>query len=187
MNVPRTERQQLILVDEHDEVVGHCFKLEAHQNGGVLHRAFSIFIFNAQGEMLLQQRAASKYHFACLWSNACCSHPLRGQQTPDAAHERLRHEFGFHTPLEPVCSFVYRADDAASGLTEHEFDHVFRGNWNDEVRPNPEEIAAWRWMSVPDLRADLETRPQLYTPWFRIVLEQVLEKELSAPHPVGLR
>jgi len=174
MNVQRNSSPQLILVNERDEIVGYCPKLEAHQNGGVLHRAFSVFVFNARGEMLLQQRAASKYHFACLWSNACCSHPLRGEETPDAAHERLQHELGFQTPLEAVCQFVYRAEDSASGLTEHEFDHVFRGHYDGEVRPNPEEIAAWKWMSVPDLRADLRLRPQLYTPWFQIVLEQVL-------------
>lgn len=176
MNV-LTEPQQLILVSPGDEIVGFSPKLEAHLNGGALHRAFSIFIFNARGEMLLQQRAASKYHFACLWSNACCSHPLRGQDTPDAALARLQFEFGFQTPLEKVCHFVYRATDPQSNLTEHEFDHVFRGQWSGQPRPNPDEIANWKWMDIAKLRVDLREFPQHYTPWFQIVLDQVLRAE----------
>lgn len=179
MNVQGIERQQLILVSPGDEIVGFSPKLEAHLNGGALHRAFSVFIFNAQGEMLLQQRAASKYHFACLWSNACCSHPLRGQDTPSAALARLQFEFGFAVPLCKVCDFVYRAPDPASGLTEHEFDHVFRGEFNGHPRPNPDEISDWKWMAITDLRADLKTHPHHYTPWFQIVLEEVLRAQNS--------
>jgi len=177
MNAERTEDQQLILVNASDEIVGYSPKVAAHQNGGTLHRAFSVFLFNAQGEMLLQQRATSKYHFACLWSNACCSHPLRGQNTPDAALQRLQFEFGFGVPLRKVCHFVYRADDPASGLTEHEFDHVFRGEFNGQPRPNPEEISDWKWINIADLRADLKSHPHHYTPWFQIVLEKVLRAE----------
>lgn len=176
MNAPQNSRDQLILVNERDEIVGYSPKLAAHQNGGQLHRAFSVFIFNDQGQMLLQRRAAGKYHFALLWSNACCSHPVRGQEQKllEAAQKRLHHEFGFTAPIEDVCSFVYCAEDPASGLTEHEFDHVFRGQWNGQPRPNPEEIAEWKWMDIPSLRADLARHPERYTPWFQIVLEQVL-------------
>ena len=174
MNAPQNSRDQLILVNEQDEVVGYSSKLAAHEGQGKLHRAFSIFIFNDRGQMLLQRRAAGKYHFALKWSNACCSHPLRGQELPESARQRLHHEFGFQTPLEWHSSFVYRAVDEVSGLTEHEFDHVFRGQWNGQPRPNPEEIAEWKWMDIASLRADLERHPERYTPWFQIVLEQVL-------------
>lgn len=172
-----SEENPLILVNERDEVVGYAGKLEAHQNGGTLHRAFSVFIFNARGQLLLQRRAACKYHFAGLWSNACCSHPLRDQDVVEAAHARLQFEFGFSAPLERVCSFVYRADDACSGLTEHEFDHVFRGQWEGKPRPNPEEIGDWKWIEVADLRADVARFPERYTPWFQIVLDEVLGRE----------
>ncbi len=164
----------LILVNECDEVVGCAEKLQAHQNGGTLHRAFSIFIFNARGEMLLQRRAPAKYHFAGLWSNACCGHPLWGQPLEEAASARLQFEFGFRTPLQVVSSFLYRAFDAKSGLTEHEFDHVFRGQWDGQPHPNPEEIDDWKWIEVGLLRADVALHPQRYTPWFQIVLDEVL-------------
>ncbi len=174
MNAPKNSPRQLILVNERDEIVGYSSKLEAHQNGGHLHRAFSVFIFNEQGQMLLQRRAQDKYHFALLWSNACCSHPLRGQDLHEAASQRLEFEFGFQAPLEHVCSFVYCASDEASGLSEHEFDHVFCGHWNGTPLPNPEEIAGWKWMDVSELRADLKRSPEAYTPWFKIVLDEVL-------------
>lgn len=179
MNAPQNSRDQLILVNECDEVVGYANKLAAHEGTGQLHRAFSIFIFNDRGQMLLQRRAAGKYHFALLWSNACCSHPLRGQELLEAAQGRLHHEFGFQTPLEWDSSFVYRAVDEVSGLTEHEFDHVFRGQWNGQPRPHPEEIAEWKWMDIPSLRADLERHPERYTPWFKIVLEQMLHAPVA--------
>lgn len=164
----------LILVDEHDNEVGHAPKLAAHENGGRLHRAFSIFIFNAAGEMLLQRRAAGKYHFGGLWTNACCSHPRRGQTTVDAAHARLREEFGFDTELAERFTFVYRATDPTSGLTEHEFDHVFTGRFDGTPRPNPDEIGEWKWARPADLLADVTARPNAYTPWFKLAVERVL-------------
>jgi isopentenyl-diphosphate delta-isomerase len=164
----------VILVDENDRPVGTAPKLAAHLNGGALHRAFSIFIFNSDGRMLLQRRAAGKYHFGRLWTNTCCSHPREGQPLADSAHARLRHEFGFDAPLEEMFSFVYRAEDPASGLTEHEFDHVFVGRFDGRPEPNPEEIEGWEWVDRTQLLRDVASNPGRYTPWFRIVLERVL-------------
>ncbi|HEX8463256.1 MAG TPA: isopentenyl-diphosphate Delta-isomerase, partial [Abditibacterium sp.] len=148
-------RDQVVLVNERDETLGAQSKLEAHQNGGVLHRAFSIFIFDCDGRMLLQRRADSKYHFAGLWTNACCSHPQPGEALEAAVHARLCDEFGFDVPLREVFSFVYHAHDAQSGLTEREFDHVFIGEFGGEPQPNPHEIGDWKWLSFEAVRADL--------------------------------
>lgn len=167
-------QDELILVDAHDRPVGFAPKLAAHLNGGILHRAFSIFIFNGAGEMLLQRRAAGKYHFGGRWTNACCSHPRRGETTADAAHLRLRHELGFDTELAEVFAFTYRATDPESGLTEHEFDHVLTGTFEGSPRANPNEVDEIRWISPADLRADLAARPDDYTPWFAIAFERVL-------------
>ncbi len=168
------EPDELILVDEQDNPVGYETKLRAHENGGRLHRAFSIFIFNDAGEVLLQRRAAGKYHFGGLWTNACCSHPRRGQSTLDAAHTRLQEEFGFDADLTERFTFIYRAPDPTSGLTEHEFDHVFTGRFDGEPRPNPDEIGDWKWVWPEELLADVKARPDTYTPWFRLVVERVL-------------
>ena len=167
---------EVVLVDESDRPVGSAPKLAAHQNGGRLHRAFSIFIFNSAGQMLLQRRAPGKYHFGGLWTNACCSHPRAGPSLADSARARLRHEFGFDVPLEELFSFVYRAEDPVSGLTEHEFDHVFVGRFDGEPAPNPDEIDSWRWIDPSELLRDVERHPDRYTPWFRIVLDRVLER-----------
>ena len=167
--------EQLILVDENDNEIGAMEKLAAHQNGGALHRAFSIFIFNDAGEMLLQQRANAKYHFGGLWTNACCSHPRLGETIEAAAARRLPEEFNFETPLQKLFSFLYQAHDEKSSLTEQELDHVFVGNWNGTPQPNANEIQNWRWVEVADLRADIMCNPARYTPWFRIVLERFLE------------
>jgi isopentenyl-diphosphate delta-isomerase len=167
--------EEIILVDESDNPIGFETKLKAHENGGKLHRAFSIFVFNAAGEMLLQRRARKKYHFGGLWTNACCGHPKKGEELRDAASTRLRQEFGFGTELKEVFSFLYRAPDPESGLTEHEFDHVFYGEFDGEPRPNPDEIEDWKWIDLNKLMVDLEDNPYDYTPWFRIAIHQVLE------------
>jgi isopentenyl-diphosphate delta-isomerase len=174
VGVVESESDELILVDEQDNPVGTAPKLAAHQNGGRLHRAFSIFIFNSAGEMLLQRRAPGKYHFGGRWTNACCSHPRRGEATPDAAHRRLRHELGFDTELTERFSFVYRAEDPASGLTEHEYDHVFVGRSDAEPRPNPGEVDGWKWVAPDALVADVRANPAAYTPWFALVVERVV-------------
>jgi isopentenyl-diphosphate delta-isomerase len=173
-DVPPAESDELILVDEDDNPVGYAPKLAAHQHGGRLHRAFSVFIFNRAGEMLLQRRAATKYHFGGLWTNACCSHPRRGEDTLDAAHARLRHELGFDTELRELFSFIYRAADPTSGLTEHEFDHVLVGAFDGTPQPNLDEVAEWKWAQPAKLLADVRANPKAYTPWFALVAERVV-------------
>lgn len=165
---------EVILVDENDRALGTAPKLAAHQHGGHLHRAFSVFVFNSAGKMLLQRRAAGKYHFGGLWTNACCSHPGPGAPLVDCARSRLRHEMGIDVPLEKRFSFVYRADDPGSGLTEHEFDHVFVGRFDGEPEPNPEEVESFAWVNPEDLVRDVAAHPEQYTPWFRQVLERVV-------------
>ncbi len=169
-----TSPQQVILVDENDQPLGIEDKLKAHQNGGRLHRAFSVFVFDSAGRMLLQRRSRRKYHFGGLWTNACCSHPNPGELLEQGARARLRDEFGIDIPLTESFGFIYRAADPASGLTEHEFDHVLIGRFDGQPRPNPNEIDEWKWVEPDDLRKDVERRPQEYTPWFKICLEQVL-------------
>ncbi len=164
--------EEIILVDEHDNIVGYEEKMKTHENGGKLHRAFSIFIFNEHGEMLLQQRSLKKYHFGGLWTNACCSHPNKGEELTDAIHRKLMQEFGFDTELFEEFSFMYKATDEASGLTEHEIDHVFIGIFDGTPQPNPDEIDAFKWISISDLGGDLMANPESYTPWFKIALEQ---------------
>ena len=167
--------EEIILVDENDNQIGFETKLKAHEGGGKLHRAFSIFVFNAAGEMLLQRRARKKYHFGGLWTNACCGHPKRGEELQYAAPTRLQQEFGFCTELEEIFSFLYRAPDPESGLTEHEFDHAFYGEFDGEPRPNPDEIEDWKWIDIDRLLVGLENNPYDYTPWFRIAIHQVLK------------
>ncbi len=168
--------QQIILVDENDQPLGFEEKLKAHENGGRLHRAFSVFVFNSAGQMLLQRRSRRKYHFGGLWTNACCSHPHPGESLEQSARTRLNDEFGFDIPLNEAFSFTYRASDAASGLTEHEFDHVLIGRFDGQPRPNPDEIGDWKWIAPADLREDVDRHPQEYTPWFKIALDRVLAR-----------
>ena len=167
--------KEIILVDENDNLVGFETKLKAHEEGGKLHRAFSIFVFDARGKLLLQRRAKKKYHFGGLWSNTCCSHPKKGEELQDAAQARLQQEFGFDTRLKELFSFLYRASDVGSGLTEHEFDHVFYGEFDGDPRPNPDEIEDWKWVDVAELMSDLENNPHCYTPWFKIAIQDVIE------------
>lgn len=159
---------ELVLVDENDRCIGSLPKQKAHENGGVLHRAFSIFIFDSNQRMLLQLRGAHKYHFGGRWTNACCSHPRKGEELLDAAHRRLREELGFDVPLQELFSFIYRAHDERSGLTEHEFDHVFVGEFNGELQPDHNEVDDVKWLSLAELRADLRRYPENYTAWFRL-------------------
>lgn len=165
--------EQVILVDADDREVGVLGKLAAHENGGVRHRAFSVFIVDPQGRWLLQRRAAGKYHFPGLWTNACCSHPRPGEDTAAAAHRRLREELGFDCPLTERFQFEYKATSAAEGLTEHELDHVFTGVHGGEVKPNPEEVGETRWVQVAELERELQAWPEAFTPWFKLALERV--------------
>jgi isopentenyl-diphosphate delta-isomerase len=173
--------EEIILVDERDQEIGRATKLEAHQKGGRLHRAFSIFVFNMRGEMLLQRRSSRKYHFAGLWTNSCCSHPRTGISLEECARERLLHEFGFETPLAEILTFIYCADDPITGLTEYELDHVFVGYFNQDPKPNPCEIEGWRWARPGHLLKDLEDQPEIYTPWLRIIAGRVFSSLSNSP------
>jgi len=166
--------ERIILVDEHDQPVGSEQKLRAHELGA-LHRAFSIFIFNKRGQLLLQQRATSKYHSGGLWTNTCCSHPRPGEPTDVSAHRRLGEEMGFDCPLEEMFTLVYKAD-VGGGLIEHEFLHVFAGTYNQDPQFNPDEADAFKWVSLDVLFDDVQRVPQKYTAWFRIILDKYEER-----------
>ncbi|MDJ0865116.1 MAG: isopentenyl-diphosphate Delta-isomerase [Myxococcota bacterium] len=158
--------EEVILVDEQDRALGSAEKHAAHRDGGRLHRAFSIFIFDANGRMLLQHRSRKKYHFGGKWTNACCGHPRPGEQLEAAAHRRLRQELGFDTELRRALGFLYSARDEVSGLTEREFDHVFVGRFDGEPRPDPEEASAVRWVTREELERELREQAEQFTPWF---------------------
>ena len=164
----------VVLVNEHDDEIGFMPKLEAHQKG-VLHRAFSVFIFNSKGEVLLQQRAFGKYHSEGLWSNTCCSHPLPHESTASGAMRRLQEEMGLQAPLTFLYSFLYKVD-LENGLTEHELDHVFWGTSDHEPIINTAEASNYKYVSVEDLKADLKHNPNRYTEWLKICFEDVIEK-----------
>ncbi len=166
--------EQVILVDEQDNETGIMEKMQAHVEGR-LHRAISVFIFNGRGEMLLQQRAADKYHSPLLWTNACCSHPRPGETTTAAAHRRLREEMGISCDLFEVFSFTYKAE-MDRGLTEHEYDHVFLGISNAEPLPRADEAAAWKHVRMQELQEDMKNDPAKYTAWFRICMSEHLQQ-----------
>jgi len=163
----------VILVDERDVPVGIMEKMEVHQKA-LLHRAFSVFVFNGKGEMLLHKRAANKYHSAGLWTNACCSHPGPGQETLAAAQLRLHEEMGISTSLKKIFDFTYRAP-VDNGLTENEFDHVFIGEYDGVISPNKNEVSDYCFKSIPDINDSLQTHPKKYTEWFRIAFPMLEE------------
>jgi isopentenyl-diphosphate delta-isomerase len=162
---------RVVLVDAEGAPTGEAPKLEAHREG-LLHRAFSVFLYDAAGRMLLQQRAPGKYHSGGLWTNTCCSHPRPGEDTAAAAARRLREEMGVTCPLEPAFEFVYRAC-LPNGLVEHERDHVFVGRFDGAPRPDPAEVADWRWATVDDVRAEQSAAPERFSAWFRIAFEKL--------------
>lgn len=166
--------EQVILVDKQDNPIGLMPKMEAHEKG-VLHRAFSVFILNYKGELMLQQRALHKYHSPGLWTNTCCSHQRNGESNIAAGQRRLREEMGFVAELREVTSFIYKAP-FDNGLTEHELDHIMIGQYNEEPNINPEEVADWKWMHVDAVRDDIHIHPEKYTAWFIIIFEQFYEK-----------
>lgn len=163
----------LILVDEQDNEVGVMDKLSAHQKG-VLHRAFSVFVFNERGELLLQQRADEKYHSAGLWSNTCCSHPYKGELIKTAINRRLREEMGMLCETDFAFSFIYQAN-LENGLSEHEFDHVYFGTTDLEPIIEQTEVKDWKYISLKDLAADIDANPQNYTAWLKICLPTVIK------------
>jgi isopentenyl-diphosphate Delta-isomerase len=176
------DEDRVILVDARDVAVGTEEKMRAHLDGR-LHRAFSVFVFDSDGRLLLQRRAACKYHSAGLWSNTVCSHPRPGEATRSAAHRRLREEMGFDCPLVFAFAFTYSAD-LGGGLHENEFDHVFTGRFDGMPRPDPAEVAAFRWVHPEVVRAEIETKAPSFTFWFRMVFEDVLRQGYgSGPAP----
>lgn len=165
--------ENVILVNEHDEETGIMEKMEAHEKA-LLHRAFSVFIFNTDGQMLLQQRASKKYHSPNLWTNACCSHPKPNEKTDNAARRRLKEELGFETELEKIFEFIYKAD-FDNGLTEYEFDHVYTGIYEGEIKPNPAEVLDFCYKSMEDIQQSIQSHPHKYTVWFAIAFPRIMD------------
>jgi len=164
--------EHVILVNEQDEQIGTMEKILAHEKA-MLHRAISVFIFNSRGEMLLQQRAMKKYHSGGLWTNACCSHPRPGEETRAAAVRRLKEEMGFETSLNEAFDFIYKAS-LDNGLTEHEFDHVFVGNYNGAIHPNVNEVQDYCYKTIEEIESSLESHPHKYTVWFKLAFPKIL-------------
>lgn len=174
----QADADQLILVDRADHEIGHLDKLACHAGNGVLHRAFSLFIFNGRDELLVQQRSARKRLWPNFWSNSCCSHPRQGESLTTAIHRRLMEELGLRCPLDFLFKFEYQAQYNASGA-EHELCSVFFGRTNTPVHANRDEIAAWRWIALPDLQAELASDADCYTPWFKLEWERIRRDHLE--------
>ncbi len=166
--------EQVILVDKQDNPIGLMPKMEAHEKA-LLHRAFSVFVFNNEGKLLLQQRAKEKYHSPLLWTNTCCSHQRDEETNLEAGKRRLEEEMGFACELEEVFSFIYKVP-FENGLTEHEFDHVMVGKFNDEPIINTVEVEAYKWMTMQEVKEDIKLHSENYTAWFQIIFEKSYNK-----------
>ncbi len=162
--------EKVILVNQNDEPIGLMPKMEAHEKA-LLHRAFSVFVLNDKNELMLQQRASHKYHSPLLWTNTCCSHQRDGETNIQAGNRRLQEEMGFTTELKELFSFIYKAP-FDNGLTEHELDHVMIGYYNGEPTINPDEVEAWKWLDIDEVRKDMEQNPKQYTAWFKIIFDK---------------
>lgn len=170
--------EQVILVDINDKPIGLMEKIEAHEKA-LLHRAFSVFVFNKKGELMLQQRAASKYHSPLLWTNTCCSHQRDGESNIEAGRRRLEEEMGFVTEIKEVFSFIYKAP-FDNGLTEHELDHVMVGYYEDPPNLNKDEVEAYKWMTLEAVKKDIKVNSVNYTEWFKIIFDKSYEKLTNA-------
>lgn len=159
------------LLDGNNKTIGVMEKMQAHREGA-LHRAVSVFVFNSKGEMLLQQRAAGKYHSPGLWSNTCCTHPRPGEEPLKAAERRLQEEMGIECSLEYKFDFLYKAE-LGNGLTEHEYDHVYYGYTNEKPVPDNNEVAAWSYLSMDELDNRLQEQPTKFTVWFHLLFGQL--------------
>lgn len=162
--------ERVILVDENDNQIGLMPKMEAHEKA-LLHRAFSVFVFNDKNEVMLQQRALDKYHSPGLWTNTCCSHQREGESNLAAGKRRLYEEMGFVTELKETTSFIYKAP-FDNGLTEHELDHILVGSYNEDPVINLDEVASWKWMDLEAVKTDVVAQPELYTEWFKIIFNK---------------
>lgn len=176
-------REEVILVNESDEAIGVEEKLRAHLLGS-LHRAFSIFIFNSAGHLLLQKRASTKYHSQGLWSNTCCGHPRPGESTVRASRRRLREEMGFDCEVREAFEFIYHAE-LDNGLFEHEYDHVLVGRFNSEPDPSRDEVDDWKWVELTTLKLDMRRNPNEFTYWFKVFLDP-LNRYLESPNAGAL-
>ncbi len=170
--------EKVILVDELDNITGTLEKMEAHKNG-VLHRAFSVLLFNSQGELLIQKRASSKYHSAGLWTNTCCSHPQPGETIEVAIRRKLKQEMGIDAAPEFAYKFVYKIA-LENGLTEHELDHVFIGSFDGIPNINHEEVEDWRFISMNNLKEEIKVNPNNFTHWFKLIINHPEFKEITA-------
>ena len=175
--------EEVVLVDENDSPVGRAEKVDAHA-GAKLHRAFSVFVFDSAGRLLIQKRAKAKYHSGGLWSNTCCSHPRPGEPTESAARRRLGEEMGFDCEITKVFDLVYYTE-LDNNLFEHEYDHVFVGRFDGSPRPDAGEVEDWRWMDVQALAGDLQENPHLYSYWLRASFEELLRR--LSPHAGSVR
>ena len=164
------KEENVILVNPNDEQIGLMPKMEAHEKA-VLHRAFSVFVLNEKNEIMLQQRASHKYHSPLLWTNTCCSHQRDGETNLQAGNRRLQEEMGFETELKELFHFIYKAP-FDNGLTEHELDHVMIGYYNGEPKINPEEVENWKWMGIEEVQKDMQSHPEVYTVWFKIIFDE---------------
>ena len=164
------KKENVVLVDRNDNPIGLMPKLEAHENG-VLHRAFSVFILNRKGQLMLQRRALDKYHSPGLWTNTCCSHPRERESNIEAGVRRLKEEMGFTTPLKSMFSFIYKSK-FDNGLTEHEFDHVLLGYYDKPPFINAIEVSEWKWMSLEKIILEIKNKPEDFTVWFKIIFER---------------
>jgi isopentenyl-diphosphate delta-isomerase len=167
------KNEKVILVDQSDNKIGLMDKMEAHEKG-VLHRAFSVFIFNKNNELMLQKRAHSKYHSPGLWTNTCCSHQRDGESNIEAGKRRLLEEMGFTTELAETTSFIYKAA-FDNDLIEHELDHILIGSFENPPNINKIEVDSWRWMQLEDIKEDIEINPNNYTVWFKIIFQKYYE------------
>jgi isopentenyl-diphosphate delta-isomerase len=164
------KEELVILVDQEDNKIGLMPKMEAHEKA-LLHRAFSVFIFNKDKELMLQQRAMHKYHSPGLWTNTCCSHQRDGETNIQAGTRRLHEEMGFTVPLKETTSFIYKAP-FDNGLTEHELDHILVGYYEGIPTINEDEVASWKWMALEDVKEDIKKQPDQYTAWFKIIFDK---------------
>ncbi len=166
-------KDKVILVDSEDNPVGIEDKYNVHVEGK-LHRAFSVFLFNSDNQMLLQKRALDKYHCGGMWTNACCSHPAPNENLKDAAQRRLIEEMGIICDIQKAFDFIYKAH-FSNGLIEYEFDHVFMGKFDGFAKPNPDEVMAYKWISIAKLKEELEDDSERFTPWFKIAIPRVFD------------
>jgi isopentenyl-diphosphate Delta-isomerase len=172
--------ERVILVDASDRAVGEANKMAAHREG-LLHRAFSVFVLDADDHVLMQRRASGKYHSGGLWANSCCSHPRPGEGVEEGALRRLKEEMGFVCDVTLVGAVLYRAD-VGGGLVEHEYDHILIGRWTGVPSPDPAEVEEWRWVGVTELRRWVLERPETLAPWFAMAFQKL--EELGVP-PFG--